>query len=848
MHRIAVLISALLLALLLLPGCPDSEEEKGPAGGPDPAPAPAPPAGDPPWLGEASRVPMEISAFVPPTIRRPTADRIVELSPGGPRVVRDEYVLMLREGVREEQVIQALGRQGLGAEVVGRIPSAGVIQVEVPSDRPGPALARMRQIGLVEAVDRNVVLTPPPPVAAPPPAGGTVARPPELPDDPVFHDEDPGNDWGLRAVRAPQAWQVTRGRPEVVIAIVDSGVDVEHEELAGKIVSPWSVASRDGRQDLATIRSPSGGHGTHVAITAAGIAGNGKGTAGVAPRCSVMPIQVMLLQDGETIGTLMDMVAGIEKARTSGADVINLSMGINRSEAVTRRFHDPATRAETAEMLAGQRDGWLTVLDAELERCRAQGILFVGSAGNDDLPTRYTAKAYTGKSICVGAASWVGDGDYDRWASSNYDEHVTLAAPGHRVWSGVPGNGYGLKSGTSMASPHVAGTAALLKSIDGNLGLEEAREILMTTAGVEVESDPAKPVGRMVDAEAAVRELLRRRAVEKPSDPVPVEHRVHVYRATTGGVSPGGKPFVYYRFHPGNVIAFRIDHGVYHRGEGLRVRTTHAAYPHGSEEPVPGLTRETVFPHPSAGKFVAYWTARVPEKIRPGRYVYVGTVELLDPSGTLLAVDQRAIAFEVYPPLPASRMEFYDPIRIPIAAVIPPVAIRVAGRIDRKRYLGLLGKLMEFMRQQQAVWRSFQEDMGKLDGRIGKILQAAGGFGKLTAAQRADFRRSMDAVERRRSRLLREFRAELRSRFRQLLGQPGETDTHRAVRTYVTKLLAVLDLASEVGRLQRGIPEITSDEEARQLGMRVLSVQRELVPLAQEAEGAEARIRKALER
>jgi subtilisin family serine protease len=131
-------------------------------------------------------------------------------------------------------------------------------------------------------------------------------------NDPGFSDQ-----WALPKIGAPQAWSRADGGG-IIIAVVDTGVDLNHEDLAGKLVQ--------GRDFVAPDTPPNDehGHGTHVAGIAAAITNNGRGIAGVAPEARIMPVRVL---DHEGSGSASNVAAGIRWAADNGAHIINLSLG-----------------------------------------------------------------------------------------------------------------------------------------------------------------------------------------------------------------------------------------------------------------------------------------------------------------------------------------------------------------------------------------------------------------------------------------------------------------------------------------------------------------------------------------
>ncbi len=238
--------------------------------------------------------------------------------------------------------------------------------------------------------------------------------------------------WGLTAIRASEAWDVTMGDPEVKIAIIDTGVDMAHPDLAANI-------DPAGARNFVEPNQPPDddfGHGTHVAGIAAAVGDNSAGAAGVAYRAKIMPIRVLGV-DGT--GDTWDTIAAIEFATQRGAAVINMSLGSS--------------------------DGSEAEAEA-IRRATEAGTVVVAAAGNEAGDGNYLEYPASYPGVISVAA--VGP-DHKRAAFSNYNSWVTIAAPGVDIFSTVPTRmspvePYAYLSGTSMAAPFVAGAAALLAS------------------------------------------------------------------------------------------------------------------------------------------------------------------------------------------------------------------------------------------------------------------------------------------------------------------------------------------------------------------------------------------------
>ncbi len=349
------------------------------------------------------------------------------------QVIQNELVVLLKEGEDADSFIAALTDEGV--TVIGTVPRFRIVQIEIPAERRGALRASLAENPAVEAVSHQILFEP---------KAGL--------DDPVFANDDPWDDWGLQAIGAPAAWDITRGSPEVVIAVVDTGIRLSHEELRDKVVvAPASVYDEAGAHlgDAEELY-----HGTHVAVLAAGAGDNGVGTSGVCPDCALMPIQVDTYLSG--------MLWGIATALDYGAWVINLSMGPSESDDYGSAFMDPARRDDAIAVLEEIREDYLVEFGWLMEATYAEGANLVVAAGNEAVPgdlNPFCASIYT---LCVGNAGRREDGTVAPWVSTNYGYMVRVSAPGTDMYSAVAeaDDSYDWADGTSMASPMVAGSPA----------------------------------------------------------------------------------------------------------------------------------------------------------------------------------------------------------------------------------------------------------------------------------------------------------------------------------------------------------------------------------------------------
>lgn len=241
-----------------------------------------------------------------------------------------------------------------------------------------------------------------------------------------FTPNDPGRtqQYAWNNIQAYTAWDTTQGSSSTVIAVVDTGIQRSHPDLDAKIVPGYDYVQNDTAPD------DGNGHGTHVAGTAAAETNNSTGGAGTCPNCKLMPVRVL---DNNGSGTLANVANGINYAANNGAKVINLSLG----------------------------GGGSTALQQAVDNAWSKGVFLACAAGNSN--TSSTSSAYPGAyANCFAVAST--DSADARSSFSNYGSWVEAAAPGSNIYSTWLNGGYNTISGTSMATPHVAGLAGLLAS------------------------------------------------------------------------------------------------------------------------------------------------------------------------------------------------------------------------------------------------------------------------------------------------------------------------------------------------------------------------------------------------
>lgn len=345
----------------------------------------------------------------------------------GPEAVPGELIVGFKSGTNSAQARSIVGGRD-GAKVDRKLPGGDMV-VNVDGASTADVAASLRRNSRVAYAEPNYIV-----------------RSTMTTNDPFILD---GSFWGTTRVRAPMAWPVNRGSGAIV-AVVDSGVTISNPDLFGNIWKNGSEVEGNGVDDDANgfvddvygadwvghdgNPNDEAGHGTHVAGTIAAIADNGVGGAGVAPGAQVMPLRFL---DRNGAGNVGDAIAAIEYAIQNGADVVNASWG------------GPAYSAP---------------LEAAIRRAGEMGVVVVAAAGNDgnnnDATPTYPAAMKIPNLISVAAT----DRSDTLAGFSNYGRTTThVAAPGVEILSTL-GDGFGYYSGTSMAAPHVAGIAALLRS------------------------------------------------------------------------------------------------------------------------------------------------------------------------------------------------------------------------------------------------------------------------------------------------------------------------------------------------------------------------------------------------
>lgn len=274
--------------------------------------------------------------------------------------------------------------------------------------------------------------------------------------------------YGMQRINAENSWDLTKGSPDVTVAVIDTGIDYTHPDLADNIARNVGEIPNNGIDDdgngftddyygydfVSYDSDPKDDHfhGTHCAGTIGAKGDNGEGVAGVAWNIKLMPVKVL---DSYGSGTISSVAAGMNYAVNRGVKIISMSLG---TTAYSQTLEDAIIYAKN------------------------NGALIVAAAGNAaanaDTSPLYPAASAQDNVISVAASN---SSDSLAYFSNYGATSVDLAAPGESILSTYLNGQYAYASGTSMATPHVAGMAAMLKSVNSTLTYSQIKSILITS-------------------------------------------------------------------------------------------------------------------------------------------------------------------------------------------------------------------------------------------------------------------------------------------------------------------------------------------------------------------------------
>ncbi len=359
----------------------------------------------------------------------------------------DELTVQFREGVSKEQAEKIIKDRGSRIVVEQRTP--GYYTITVPEGKG--LFETLRDLSALAEV-----------VFAEPSEAGFNDALAYIPDDPDFTKL-----WGLHNtgqvvngvagtadadIDAAEAWDITRGHPEIIMAVIDTGADLNHPDLASNLL-PIGAEDWDFADAADKVPDDTAGHGTHVAGTTAAV-DNATGVIGVAPKCRFMPLRV-------------DLTAGMNQNR---ADAINY-VAAQAVANPTRRYVINCSWKMNGDH-AGVHNAIINAVN--------KNVVVVFAAGNFNLDIGGPTPQYP--AVYPEVIAVVATDQKDKRASfSNFGAAADVSAPGVNIFSSIPNDAFGFKDGTSMASPHVAGLAGLIWSKNRTLTNHQVRSIIENT-------------------------------------------------------------------------------------------------------------------------------------------------------------------------------------------------------------------------------------------------------------------------------------------------------------------------------------------------------------------------------
>ena len=298
----------------------------------------------------------------------------------------------------------------------------------------------------------------------------------------LINDPNMTEKWGLKLTDSSKAWNITQGSKKIVVAVIDTGLDIQHEDITQNL---WKNPGESGKDSKGRNKATNGidddnngyvddvngwnfvtnnnslvdnhGHGTHISGIVGAVGGNGKGISGVSPKVSLMTLKYF---DPKSLGSnnLENTVKAIHYAIENGAQIINYS--------------------------GGGTDFSLKEKEA-IVRAQKKGILFVAAAGNErsnsDQNKYYPADYDLDNIISVTAI----DPSKNILPSSNYGQiTVDIAAPGKQIYSTLPNGKYGPMTGTSQATAFVSGVAALIMAHNSDYDASKVAKYIKNTGDV----------------------------------------------------------------------------------------------------------------------------------------------------------------------------------------------------------------------------------------------------------------------------------------------------------------------------------------------------------------------------
>lgn len=329
------------------------------------------------------------------------------------------YIVTFKDGVKSKNKVDV---SAVGGSTIAEIGLINGLVVTVPNEA---AAKRLKNIDGVKTVEEDAV-------AYASAAPSRAVQPPQQ------------TPWGISKINADDVWTTNRGQG-IDVAVLDTGIDGSHSDLKANVKGGINFVSLRKQTNWAD----DNGHGTHVSGTIAA-ANNTVGVVGVAPEANLYAVKVL---DRSGSGSISSIISGIDWAVANGMEVINMSLGTSSD---IQAFHDAVDRAAAA------------------------GVVIVAAAGNSgDASSATNNVEYPARYSSVIAVAATDSSNVRSYFSSDGPE-VAVSAPGVSITSTTKGGGYGVMSGTSMASPHVAGLVSVMLS--ANIPASQIRAQLIATA------------------------------------------------------------------------------------------------------------------------------------------------------------------------------------------------------------------------------------------------------------------------------------------------------------------------------------------------------------------------------